>query len=117
MVTLLSKAGVQTPGLTVAPLGERRILVTAVHLGAPRKGELRGECFKTQREEVTRRTGLVAPCPPSCTFLKDTALIADPLKKTLMEAFKISTTKPHPDNNALIFLYIVVQTTLIQNQG
>ena len=43
MVTLLSTAGVQTPGITVAPLGERRILVTSGLLGAPRKGKLKGE--------------------------------------------------------------------------
>ena len=43
MVTLISTAGVQTPGLTVAPLGERRLLVTAGTLVAPRKGELKRE--------------------------------------------------------------------------
>ena len=31
------------PGLTVAPLGEIRLLVTAGLLGAPKKGELKGE--------------------------------------------------------------------------
>ena len=31
------------PGLTVALIGERRILVTDGHLGAPMKGELKGE--------------------------------------------------------------------------
>ena len=31
------------PGLTVAPLGERRLLVTAGLLGAPRKRELNGK--------------------------------------------------------------------------
>ena len=30
------------PGPTVAPLGERRILVTAAPLRAPRKGDLKG---------------------------------------------------------------------------
>ena len=31
------------PGLTVAPLGKRRLLVTAAPPGAPRKGEIKGE--------------------------------------------------------------------------
>ena len=31
------------PGLTVAPLGERRLLVTAGPLGAPRMGEKKGK--------------------------------------------------------------------------
>ena len=31
------------PGLTMAPIGERRLLVTAGPLGAHRKGELKGE--------------------------------------------------------------------------
>ena len=52
------------PGLTVALLGERRLLVTTNPLGVPRKGEQKGGGLKTQREEVTRRTGLVAPCFP-----------------------------------------------------
>ena len=43
MVTILSTAGVQSPGLTVAPLGKRRLLVTTSPLGAPRKGEQNGE--------------------------------------------------------------------------
>ena len=42
MVTLLSTAGVQTLGLTVFPIGERRILVTDGALGAPRKGGIKG---------------------------------------------------------------------------
>ena len=46
MVTLLSTAGVQTPGLTVVPLGERRLLVTSGPLGVPRKGERKGGRFK-----------------------------------------------------------------------
>ena len=52
------------PGLTVAPLGERIILVTAVLLGEPRKGEIKGGFLKPQREKVTRQTGLVEPCFP-----------------------------------------------------
>ena len=36
------------PGLTVAPPGERRILVTAVPLVAPRKGELKGGGLKNR---------------------------------------------------------------------
>ena len=52
------------PGLTVAPVGERRLLVTAGTLGEPRKGELKGGGLKTKREEVMRRTGIVAPCFP-----------------------------------------------------
>ena len=46
MVTLLSTAGVQTPGLTVALLGYRRLLVTSVPLEAPRKGKIKGEVKK-----------------------------------------------------------------------
>ena len=34
-------------GLTVAPLGERRLLVTASPLGAPRKGERKEKVKKT----------------------------------------------------------------------
>ena len=37
MVTLLYTAGVKTPVLTVVPLGERILLVTAGPLGTPRK--------------------------------------------------------------------------------
>ena len=37
MVTLLSTTGVKTPGLKVSPLGEIRLLVTAIPLVAPRK--------------------------------------------------------------------------------
>ena len=43
MVTLLSMAGVKTPGITVAQLGERRTLVTDAPLGAPREGEQEGK--------------------------------------------------------------------------
>ena len=45
MVPLLSTAGVQTPGLTVVPLGERRCS-EASPLGAPRKGEQKGGRLK-----------------------------------------------------------------------
>ena len=48
----------------MAPLGERIILVTVVPLGATRKRDLKREGLKTQREEVTRQTGLVAPYFP-----------------------------------------------------
>ena len=74
MVTLLSTDGVQTPGLTVVPLGERRLLVTSGPLGAPRKGEKKEGGLKTQREEVTRQTGLVAPCSLSSTIKNYKAL-------------------------------------------
>ena len=47
MVTLISTAKVQTPGLTVAPLGERRLLVTVTPLGAPRNRERKGGRLKT----------------------------------------------------------------------
>ena len=42
MVMLIYTAGLQTPGLIVDLLGERKILVTAGPLGAPRKGEIKG---------------------------------------------------------------------------
>ena len=42
MVALLSTSGVQTPGLTVALIGERRFLVTNGPLGEPRKAEIKG---------------------------------------------------------------------------
>ena len=35
--------------LTVAPLGERILLVVAAPLGVPRKGELKGGGLKTNR--------------------------------------------------------------------
>ena len=41
-------------------------------------------CFK--RKEVTRWTGLVAPCSQICTVLKYTAPTADPTNKILVEA-------------------------------
>ena len=86
MFTLLSTAGVPTPVLTVVPPGEIRFLVTAVPIGLHRKGEQKGGGLKTQREEVTSQTSLVAPCSPSCTVLKDTVPTADPSNKTLEEA-------------------------------
>ena len=74
------------PGLTVALLGERIILVTAGPLVNPRKGEQKGECLKPQREEVTRRTGLVTPFSLSCRVPKYPAPTAKPSNKTLEEA-------------------------------
>ena len=74
------------PGLTVALLGERIVLVTAGPLVEPSKGEQRGGGLKTQREEVTRRTGLVAPCSLSCIVPKYPAPTARPSNKTLEEA-------------------------------
>ena len=96
MVTLLSTAGVQTPGLTLDPLREIRLLVTAVPLGPPRKGELKGKGKKNQREEVTRQTGLVVPCLLICRVPKDTSPTAKTSDKILMEAFEFSTTNPNP---------------------
>ena len=116
MVTLLSTAGVQTPRLTMVPLGERRLLVRAVPLGAPRQEEKKGEGLKNQREEVTRQAGIVAPCLLRCTVLKNTYPSANTSNKALMEASKISTAKPHSEKKYLVFSYIVVQTTLSHNQ-
>ena len=88
--------------------------MTVSPLGAPRKGERKGGGgLKTQKEEVTRQTGLAVPCYLICTIPKEKAPTSDLSNKTLMEAFKILKTKPHPENKALVFLHIVVQTTLI----
>ena len=58
-------------------------------LGAPRKGEKkRGEVKKKHREEMTRRTGLVAPCSWICTVIKETVPTANPSNKTPAEAKK-----------------------------
>ena len=116
MVTLLSISGVQIPVLTVVPLGKRTIVVTTGPLGAPRIGERKRGGAKTHREEGTRWTGIVTACSMSCIFPKDTAPIAKPSKKTLMEAFETSTYKPHIEKYALIFSWIIVQMTLIHNQ-
>ena len=64
MVTLLSTAGVQTPGLTLIPLGERRILVRAVPLGAPRKVDKEGGRLKNpegRSDEANRPSRTVFP--------------------------------------------------------
>ena len=66
------------PGLTVAPLGERILLVTAGPLGAPRKGERKGGGLITHREEVTGQTGLVTLISTSCADLRDTAYATNP---------------------------------------
>ena len=91
MITLLSTAGLQTPGLTLEPLGERRLLLTAGPLGAPRKGYRKGEGLKTYGEEVMRRTGLVASCFSSCRIPKDTSPTANPSNKTMEEAKERNT--------------------------
>ena len=67
------------PGLTVAPLGGRRLLVTASPLGAPRKVEQKGGGLKTQREEGTRQIGLVTPFSLSCIVPKDPVPTAKPI--------------------------------------
>ena len=63
---------------------------------------------------MTRQTGLVVPCYPSCAVPKYTAPNIDPSDKTLMEEFEISTAKPPPEKKDLVFLYILFQTTLIR---
>ena len=73
------------PGLTVALLGERILLVTDGSIGAPRKGEQKGGGLKTHREEVTRRTGLVAPFILICRVPKDPEPTSDPSNKTLIK--------------------------------
>ena len=60
-------------GWSAVPLGERRLLVTAGPLVASRKREQKREGKKNHREEVTRRTGLVATYYPSCRVPKDTS--------------------------------------------
>ena len=54
MVTLLYTDREKTSGLTVVPLGEKRLLVMAGPLGDPRKGEQKGEDSNNQRDEFTR---------------------------------------------------------------
>ena len=70
-----------------------KTLVKAVTLYAPRKGEQNEGSLKPQREEFTRRTGLVVPCSLFCIVPKDTSPTAKPSKKTLKEAKERNQTQ------------------------
>ena len=59
--------------------------MTVRTIEVPRKGELKGGRLKIPREEVTRQTGLVVPCSPRCTVLKDTVPTSYPSNKTPAE--------------------------------